>query len=487
MLVLQQPVTTSAMFNDAVKPEIYAFAASLDMNINGDQESSVRFPIADTYPGQKIISIISLSNQGSIPGKICLEPGKKSDPHIKILTNALCQDEIQPRTTAKFSLEWEIRDDPIREPVNYEARFDVTLENGFVVSKEIIFNGKILQNNLSFVITLAPSRTPEASSTPPVINIVVSSPTPEASLTPTATQTWEPTNTLRATQTMKPTLTPIPSMTPRATQSPTGTDTPDPSATPEDTATPIAIDTPVGTDTPVATPSLTPDNPKRGTSLNVSQTAEGSFEQRKTPLPTSTILACNGNDVSGQDCDNEFTFGVSGEICVTNAGAERTEHLVIFDQVEYKDKEGEYKLFEKAALAIKVERELEPGETHCFEYRIEFDTGEYTDFRSSAHVTILNHSGWMPGSKNCAGPAACPFGPTVKTVFALPMDDTSTPTPIPAEATATIDVGTFEPEPAQSTPTPASPVSVPLPTSTAVRESNFTPLPTHTPMSTAVP
>ena len=221
--------------------------------------------------------------------------------------------------------------------------------------------------------------------------------------------------------------------------------------------------------------------------MNVSQTAEGSFEQRKTPLPTSTILACNGDNLSGQDCDNEFSFGVSGEICVTNTGAERTEHLAILDQVEYKDKEGEYKLFEKAALAIKVERELEPGETRCFEYRIEFDTEEYTNFRSSAHVTILNHSGWMPGSTNCPGPAACPFGPTVKSVFALSVESTSTPTPDPAEATATIDVGTFEPEPAQSTPTPASPVSVPLPTSTAVRESNSTPLPTQTPTSIRMP
>ena len=381
MLGLQQPVTTSAMFNDAVRPEIYAFAASLDMNINGDQESSVRFPMADTYPGQKIISIITLSNQGSIPGKICLEPGKKAAAHIKILSNTLCQDEIQPRTTAKFSLEWEILDDPIREPASYEARFDVTLENGFVVSKEIIFTGKILQNNLSLLITLAPSRTPEASPTPPVINIVVSSPTPEASPTPTATHTWEPTNTLRATRTLKPTHTPIPSMTPRATRTATGTNTPNPSATPEDTLTPIATEPPVWTDTPEATPTLTPENRKNGTSLRVTQTAEGSFEQRKTPLPTSTILACIGNNVLGQGCDNEFSFGVVGEICVTNAGAERTEHLAILDQVEYKDKEGQYKPLEEAALAIKVERELEPGETRCFEYRIEFDTGDYTVLR----------------------------------------------------------------------------------------------------------
>ena len=64
---------------------------------------------------------------------------------------------------------------------------------------------------------------------------------------------------------------------------------------------------------------------------------------------------------------------------------------------------------------------LEANQEYCYSYEFTFVPieGENIEYRNTVYVTILNHSGWLPGGENCGGPDTCPFGPYPKTDFTL--------------------------------------------------------------------
>jgi hypothetical protein len=386
-----EPEAVYAYFNASVHPEVHAVAASLDLDFNGDSKSIARFPVPANNPDRKVVSIVTITNQGTIPAEVCIKPSGKNPTNIKLLTEPICLSDFQPKTPAKFSMAWEILPGQKNAPgSSYEVSFDVTLKNGYLVSKELVFYG------------LLPAQSPTAT------NTRLPSPTPEASLT--------------------------------------------------------------------ATPSAP------GTFISAIQTAFGFFERSEKYRDSKTL--CSDQARVSPDCVKEFTYGVRGEICVTNNGAEQTHGLAIFNQVEYKDGKGQYKPLDRAALAVQVEHELATKETRCFPYRIEFNLGQSNLFRTSAQVVILNHSGWLPGSKNCPGAILCAFGPTARAEFSLTDLATIQPT-LKMRLSATPTVAS------SLTPVATTTLAELDPTFTATRANTSlptgTPAPTINPTNTAVP
>lgn len=101
--------------------------------------------------------------------------------------------------------------------------------------------------------------------------------------------------------------------------------------------------------------------------------------------------------------------GVLGEICVTNGGERATENLLIVDTVQSKPKgPGPYQdTAHSMPVSTAGKPVLQPGETHCYSYEINFDPEPDTLYRNSVRVTITNHSGHL----------GQPFGPSPKADF----------------------------------------------------------------------
>jgi hypothetical protein len=205
------------------------------------------------------------------------------------------------------------------------------------------------------------------------------------------------------------------------------------------------------TATLTATATATDTPPARvGTSLEAYKTAEGYFDGA--------------------------AWGVRGQICVMNGGDWPTDGLTLTDAVQYKAGAGPYADLPGALWVLAPEPAILPGESACYEYQIPFAPVPGAQYRNTVRVTILNHSGWMPGGPHCAGPEACPFGPEPKAEFELPLaigDGVPLATALPALAVTapphpTIPPPTFTPAPADtSTPSPepsATPTTQPTAT-----------------------
>lgn len=203
---------------------------------------------------------------------------------------------------------------------------------------------------------------------------------------------------------------------------------------------------------------------------------------------------------------------VFGRICVMNGGERTTEGLAVFDQVEVKPRQQSWQPLPGANLLINPPEQIPPGEVRCYEYEIEVAYQPQTTYRNSARVTILNHSGWLPGGNHCPGPQPCPFGPEVRVDFEPPsLDVTATPLPTatitasptipprsglqPIQPTATFTATPTATNTATPTATPSQPPAgppplqpSPTPPTTATPLPTLTPLPTNTPIPpTATP
>ena len=139
-----------------------------------------------------------------------------------------------------------------------------------------------------------------------------------------------------------------------------------------------------------------------GTSLEAGKTAAGFWEQ-----PAS-----------------EDRSGVRGQVCVSNTGDYPTENLAITDIVQVKAGSNGFSDYVSTQLDVSSHPSLLPGETYCYPYEIVFLPVEGAKYRNLARVSITNHAGWLPGSRRCPGPDACPFGPEVKANFKLPASPT---------------------------------------------------------------
>ena len=231
----------------------------------------------------------------------------------------------------------------------------------------------------------------------------------------------------------------------------------------------------------------------------------GSFEESPTrtetatPTPTTTPPGQAGTTLQAyKTADSRWKADAIGEvmivygrICVMNGGERTTEGLIIFDQVEIKPRRQAWQPLAGATLLINPPEQIPPGEVRCYEYEIEASYQAQAAYRNSARVTILNHSGWLPGGNHCPGPQPCPFGPEVRDDFEPPsLDFTVTPTQPPASppplqpsptptATAT-PLPTLTPQPTE-TPLPPS-ATAPQPTETPIPPSATAPQPTETPL-----
>lgn len=231
----------------------------------------------------------------------------------------------------------------------------------------------------------------------------------------------------------------------------------------------------------------------------------GNFEESptptetETPTPTATSPAQAGTTLQAyktadsrwkKDAIGEVMI-VFGRICVMNGGERTTEGLAVFDQVEVKPRQQSWQPLSGATRLINPPEQIPPGEVRCYEYEIEVAYQPQTTYRNSARVTILNHSGWLPGGNHCPGPQPCPFGPEIRADFEPPsLDGTATPLPTATFTATPTATNTATPTAIPSQP-PAGPPPLqpsPTPPATATPLPTLTPLPSDTPIPpTATP
>lgn len=240
--------------------------------------------------------------------------------------------------------------------------------------------------------------------------------------------------------------------------------------------------TPTETETPTPTPTATPPA-QAGTTLEAYKTADSRWKK----------------DAVGE------VMIVFGRICVMNRGERTTEGLAIFDQVEVKPRQQSWQPLPGANLLINPPEQIPPGDVRCYEYEIEVAYQPQTTYRNSARVTILNHSGRLPGGNHCPGPQPCPFGPEVRADFEPPsLDVTATPLPTatitasptipprsglqPIQPTATFTATPTATNTATPTATPSQPPAGPPPLQPSpTPPATATPLPTLTPLPSDTP
>ena len=173
-----------------------------------------------------------------------------------------------------------------------------------------------------------------------------------------------------------------------------------------------------------------------GTTLTASKTAQGYFNRTEVYDWTvaKTVDKAALTIKQGESDTVEFTikatrtgpviddvFGVSGQVCVTNGGAQATQSLTVFDHVQFKNGLGP---FQELGANQTLAGFLAAGASDCSPYNIEFVPVSGAIYRNAAKVTITNHSGQL----------GTPFGPEPKADFSLP----TTPTVVQIDDGATV-------------------------------------------------
>jgi hypothetical protein len=171
-----------------------------------------------------------------------------------------------------------------------------------------------------------------------------------------------------------------------------------------------------------------------GTTLSVTKTATGFYERRiqytwtitKDVDPKSIAIGLGATgQVTYQITTSRTpsitdTFGVRGEICVTNGGAVATAELIIKDVVQSKKAGEQFHDVIGYTVPLGNFPQLAAGQSHCYPYEITSPgpISSGTSYRNQARVTITNHSGHLGD----------PFGPSPNAGFSLPTDPTITET-----------------------------------------------------------
>lgn len=223
-------------------------------------------------------------------------------------------------------------------------------------------------------------------------------------------------------------------------------------------------------------PPSPPPHSQAGTTLSATKTATGFAEER----------------------EGVTIFGVRGEICVSNGGERPTEGLTILDTVQTKNGPGQFQDYMSEPVDVSAKSVLEPGQEHCYAYEFTFAPldGEKVKYRNMVSVTILNHSGWLPGGNHCESPDPCPFGPNPKADFTLP-EEVSPPVELPSTEPILTEAPTIEgapvvqPQATEPPPTELLSTEVPStevpPTEPPSTEPVATEAPPSEPVSTETP
>jgi hypothetical protein len=165
-----------------------------------------------------------------------------------------------------------------------------------------------------------------------------------------------------------------------------------------------------------------------GTTLTATLTAAGHWKQTFAWDISKTVSPDTWNLPLVETGTSQFTIAVNkhpasdksyveGQICVTNGGSVPTENLQIVEVVQYKNGSGKFLDYATSAVDLSAKPVLSPGESYCYPYRMAFVPVAGAVYRSVAHITITNHSGWMPGGQPSR---TCSFGPNPKADFSLP-------------------------------------------------------------------
>ena len=112
--------------------------------------------------------------------------------------------------------------------------------------------------------------------------------------------------------------------------------------------------------------------------------------------------------------------GVRGQICVKNTGEHPTENLSIVNTVQISST-SQVK-YTSSTVDLSEKPVLDPGERFCYPFELGFEPLYEQDarYQATTTITITNHIGRTPGSKNCLGTEPCPFGPEIATDLILP-------------------------------------------------------------------
>ena len=84
--------------------------------------------------------------------------------------------------------------------------------------------------------------------------------------------------------------------------------------------------------------------------------------------------------------------GARGEVCLRNVGDMATENLRITSLIQRQDGDG-WVTIGTSVVSVAENPQLDPGESHCFQYETRAVADPGQALRSSARVTVTNHTG----------------------------------------------------------------------------------------------
>ena len=158
-----------------------------------------------------------------------------------------------------------------------------------------------------------------------------------------------------------------------------------------------------------------------GTTLTATISAEGHFTRTfpwtidKSVTPSSLNISPGGTGTAvytitvtkGTGVDTAF---IDGQVCVTNAGAAATQNLAIVANLTMPPSST---IIASAPVDVSQRPVLAPGETFCYNYRVDIPTGSIVSggtYKVTANITITTHSGHI----------GTPFGPNPSDTIILP-------------------------------------------------------------------
>ena len=118
--------------------------------------------------------------------------------------------------------------------------------------------------------------------------------------------------------------------------------------------------------------------------------------------------------------DEEDVLNAYGQVCLTNSGDLPAQDLKVLFQMQFKPENGPFEDLQDTTYEFIPTEVLAAATSRCYTYRVGFAPVEgVVNYRMVSHVTITNHSGYLPGGPHCTGPDLCPFGPDPKADFTI--------------------------------------------------------------------
>lgn len=236
-------VNSQALLRVSSITRVSVAAASLDFSLNGDENSSKELNMGKIKPGESSVVTLTINNVGTIPGILCVERETISSEFI-LQPAENCGIAIDPGASTQVEIIWILpasASSTVIDGTSFEFSYSLRFENGYKVTKQLIFNG--IFNNPVDTPTTTPTATPTYTMT---YTLTYPFPSPTDSLVPTVTDT--------VTNTPTPTCTPtdVPTIMPTETPTTTETSTKVPSETPQpptETPTATATETTMPTET----------------------------------------------------------------------------------------------------------------------------------------------------------------------------------------------------------------------------------------------